>query len=52
MTGNFQMWLGWLKARTSDKAQWEIRNLAKQIETRLINIAPNIFTGNTDVALS
>lgn len=43
MTGNFQMWYNWLKARTSPHAQWEIRAVATEIHEHLATIAPNIF---------
>jgi len=43
MTGNFQMWHNWLKARTSKCAQWEIRNVAIAIKGMLAILAPNIF---------
>ena len=43
MTGNFQMWLSYLKARTSDAAQWEIRAVAQEIGRQLHLIAPTVF---------
>ena len=43
MTGNFQMWHGWLKARDSKHAQWEIREVASRIHGLLHDLAPNIF---------
>ena len=43
MSGNFQMWLNWIKARTSPHAQWEIRAVATEISNKLATIAPNIF---------
>jgi thymidylate synthase (FAD) len=43
MTGNFQMWLNWLRARTSTGAQWEIKAVAHEIGRQLSGIAPNVF---------
>lgn len=43
MTGNFQMWVDWLKNRTSPHAQWEIRAVALEIKRLLYGIAPTIF---------
>jgi thymidylate synthase (FAD) len=43
MTGNFQMWRKFLKARLSIRAQWEIRELATEIHNKLYGLAPNVF---------
>ena len=43
MTGNFQMWVDWLKNRTCPHAQWEIRAVAFEIKRLLCGIAPTIF---------
>ena len=43
MTGNFQMWKEWIEKRTDKSAQWEIRELANTIKTRLAEHAPLIF---------
>ena len=43
MTGNFQMWHGWLKARCSKRAQWEIRAVAWEIQNQLNVISPIVF---------
>jgi thymidylate synthase ThyX len=40
---NFQGFQDFLKNRTSKTAQWEIRQVAIDIEKQLHNIAPNIF---------
>ena len=40
---NFQGWRDFLKNRTSKSAQWEIRELAIEIERQLAGIAPGIF---------
>jgi thymidylate synthase (FAD) len=43
MTGNFQMWRGFLKARLSKGSQWEIKAVATEIHKQLYAVAPNIF---------
>ena len=43
VTGNFQAWKDFLKNRTDKAAQWEIREVALEIEKQLNNIAPNIL---------
>lgn len=40
---NFQGWRDFLKNRTSKTAQWEVRNVALEIERQLKEIAPVIF---------
>ncbi len=40
---NFQAWRDFLKNRTSKSAQWEIREMALEIEQILHNLAPEIF---------
>lgn len=40
---NFQGWQDFLKNRTSKTAQWEIREVALDIENQLHDISPNIF---------
>lgn len=43
MTGNFQMWRDLLNNRTKPAAQWEIREVADEIQRLLHGIAPEIF---------
>jgi thymidylate synthase (FAD) len=43
MTMNFRELRHFLKLRTSKHAQWEIRNMAKEIHSQLMEIAPNVF---------
>lgn len=43
VTGNFQAWLDFIKLRNTKEAQWEIRDLAKELLTQLNQIAPGIF---------
>jgi len=43
VTGNFQMWRDLLGNRTSLAAQWEVRDVAKEIKRQLAEHAPNIF---------
>lgn len=43
VTGNFQMWKHFLKLRLSTKAQWEVREVAEEIKTLLVEIAPEVF---------
>lgn len=40
---NFQAWRDFLKNRTAKEAQWEIREMAVEIEKILHRIAPEIF---------
>lgn len=43
ITGNFQMWRDLLGNRTKPAAQWEVRDVAVEIERLLHSIAPEIF---------
>jgi thymidylate synthase (FAD) len=43
VTGNFRNWMHFLKLRTSNHAQWEIRDVTWKIQELLYKIAPNIF---------
>lgn len=43
VTANFREWRHFLGLRLSPRAQWEIRNLAKEILKQLYSIAPIIF---------
>lgn len=43
MTMNFRALRHFLKLRISKHAQWEIRNMAKEMHKQLIEIAPNVF---------
>jgi len=43
LTGNFQMWRDLLSNRTAKAAQWEIRDVAIEIQNQLHGIAPEIF---------
>jgi len=43
LTGNFQMWRDLLGNRTAKAAQWEIRDVAIEIQNQLHGIAPEIF---------
>jgi len=43
VTGNFQAWKDFLKLRTDKHAQWEIREVALEIQHKLISIAPQLF---------
>lgn len=43
MTGNFQMWHTFLKARLNPAAQWEIRSIARNIADKLLWLAPTVF---------
>ena len=40
---NFQGWRDLLKNRTAKSAQWEVREVAQEIERQLAEIAPEIF---------
>lgn len=40
---NFQGWRDFLKNRNDKHAQWEVQNVAKEIQNKLKTIAPNIF---------
>lgn len=48
VTGNFQAWADFLKNRLDKAAQWEIREVAQEIQRRLARVAPNVF-GKEDV---
>lgn len=43
VTGNFQMWLDLLGNRTTKHAQWEVREVAFEIQRLLATQAPGIF---------
>lgn len=43
VTGNFQAWLDFIRLRKDSAAQWEIKQVAIEIEQQLNLIAPNIF---------
>jgi len=43
MTMNFRELRHFLKLRTSKHAQWEIRNMAKEIHSKIMEVAPNVF---------
>ena len=43
VVGNFQAWLDFLRLRATKEAQWEIRELAYEIQKQLHGIAPNVF---------
>lgn len=43
ITGNFQMWRDLLSNRTTRHAQWEVRELAVEIQRQLAGVAPAIF---------
>jgi thymidylate synthase (FAD) len=49
VSGNFQAWRDFLKLRTHDAAQKEIRQVALEIGLQLWRIAPNIFPEYGDV---
>jgi thymidylate synthase (FAD) len=51
VTGNFQAWKDFLRNRQDKAAQWEIREVANQIATRLYEIAPTVFQENYEKAL-
>ncbi len=40
---NFQGWRDFLRNRNDKHAQWEVRNVAEEIQRQLNGIAPNIF---------
>lgn len=42
---NFQGWQDFLKNRAEKHAQWEIRDVAEEIQRQLAGIAPGIFGG-------
>ena len=48
---NFQGWRDFLKNRNAKHAQWEVRDVAEQIQAVLAGIAPNIF-GGTNAAVA
>jgi thymidylate synthase (FAD) len=43
VVGNFQAWYDFIKLRSGKEAQWEIREVAHEINRQLHGIAPNIF---------
>jgi len=43
VTGNFQAWLDFIKLRADKHAQWEIREVAKEINNILSGEAPGLF---------
>jgi len=43
MSANFREWLHILKLRTAPEAQWEIREVCKEIGRQLYKIAPIVF---------
>jgi len=43
MTGNFRSWRHFLKLRLDSHAQWEIREIAKEIHSELQKHAPIVF---------
>jgi thymidylate synthase (FAD) len=43
VVGNFQAWYDFIKLRSGKEAQWEIREVAHEINKQLHGIAPNIF---------
>lgn len=43
VTGNFQAWVDFLRNRTDKAAQWEIREVALEIQKQLREVAPNVF---------
>lgn len=44
ITMNFRELRHFLKLRTSKHAQWEIRNMAKEMHSQLMEVAPNVFS--------
>ena len=45
VTGNSQAWLDFINLRSGKEAQWEIRNVAREINQILMRECPNIFLG-------
>jgi thymidylate synthase (FAD) len=43
ITGNFQMWKDLLDNRTKPAAQWEVREVALEVQRHLHSIAPELF---------
>lgn len=43
VVGNLQAWLDFIKLRADKHAQWEIRNVAKEINNQLHKYCPNLF---------
>ncbi|HBA09968.1 MAG TPA: FAD-dependent thymidylate synthase [Methylotenera mobilis] len=43
VVGNFQAWYDFIKLRSGKEVQWEIREVAHEINRQLHGIAPNIF---------
>jgi thymidylate synthase (FAD) len=52
VSGNFQAWRDFLKLRTHNAAQKEIRQVANEIGLQLYRIAPSIFPEYGDVESS
>lgn len=44
VVGNLQAWMDFIKLRADPHAQWEIREVAKQINNELHKHCPNLFT--------
>ena len=45
VTGNFQAWIDFIRLRSGKEVQWEIRNVAREINRILMRECPNIFLG-------
>jgi thymidylate synthase (FAD) len=43
VVGNFQAWYDFIKLRSGKEVQWEIREVAHEINHQLHKIAPNVF---------
>ena len=43
VTGNFQAWIDFVNLRMDKHAQWEIREVARQINNKLAEHAPGLF---------
>ena len=43
VVGNFQAWYDFIKLRSGKEVQWEIREVAHEINRQLHGIAPNVF---------
>ena len=48
VTGNLQAWLDFINLRSGKEVQWEIRNVAREINRILMRECPNIFLGLTE----
>lgn len=46
VTGNFQAWKDFIRLRMDKAAQWEIREVATEINEQLNSIAPHVFPIN------